>query len=127
MSDCRDCAVLSQRLAVRAKNESRLLAELEAARDRLATHSVGRSTPSVDEDRHWQRVICDRCGAAITLSMTLAVNETQHGIAMLGAAIALGWHLSRVTETLLRIGGKPEPKLQDDLCPACVRATGDKP
>lgn len=124
MTDCRDCALLSQRLTEQSKRESRLLAELEEKRDRLATRCP---MPHVDEDRHWQRVICDRCGAKITLSMTLAVNEVQHGIATLGAAIALGWHLSRITETVLRVGGKPEPKLEDDLCPACVRAKGQKP
>lgn len=114
MSDCRDCATLERRMAG-------IGAELRRAQDERdrAVDRASRALPADSRDRHWYRLICDRCGASLSVASTLAVTEVELRQAIGDLARRVRWSLGKTTarELLLEADG------DRDLCPICTMST----
>ncbi len=112
---CRDCTTLERRLAV-------LNADLRRAqdeRDRSAERTASDAAPVDQRDRHWHRLICDRCGTSLSVASTLAVPEDELRRSIGDLARRVRWSLGRATarELLLEADG------DRDLCPVCTLST----
>lgn len=108
MSDCTDCRVLEQRVAG-------LGASLRQAQDAARRASEQQFD---QRDRHWMRLSCDRCGAALLVASTLAVGDAELRQSIGDLARRARWSLSRTTarELVLEADG------DRDLCPTCTLA-----
>lgn len=115
MIDCPDCATLERRLAG-------LGAELRRAQDergRATERATAAAAPADQRDRHWHRLICDRCGASLSVASTLAVPEDELRRSIGDLARRVRWSLGRATarDLLLEADG------DRDLCPVCTLST----
>jgi len=108
MSDCTDCRVLEQRVAG-------LGAALRQAKDASQQAVEPQADP---RDRHWMRLSCDRCGAALLVASTLTVGDAELRQSIGDLARRARWSLGRTTarELVLEADG------DRDLCPTCTIA-----
>lgn len=115
MTDCVDCAVLERRV-------SGLSADLRRAQDERDRLAAAGQRVAGDRDRHWYRLVCDRCGASIAVTSTFAVGGGEFRQALGDLARRIGWLLGQATgrELLLASDG------ERDLCPLCVTAVASR-
>lgn len=112
MIDCRDCATLERRVAG-------LGAELRRAQDERERAIRAAAMPADQRDRHWHRLICDRCGASLSVASTLAVPEDELRRSIGDLARRVRWSLGRATARELQL----EADGDRDLCPVCTLST----
>jgi hypothetical protein len=112
MSDCSGCSTLERRL-------DGLGADLRRAQDER-DRAVERASPTADQrDRHTLRLVCDRCGASLSVASTLEIPESELRQSIGDLARRVRWSLGRATarELVLEADG------ERDLCPVCTMST----
>lgn len=118
MIECRDCTELERRVSGLGADLRRAQDELDRATERNRELEVAEASPIDARDRHWYRLICDRCGASLSVASTLAIDDAEMRQTVGDLARRVRWALGPETarELLLAADGTR------DRCPACVQA-----